>query len=95
MEKRCSCMAGSAAGPERYARCREVLQRGLAVNQRSAALAVAWGLLELQRGNWLAAVLLLERGVACDPARCAPVLRWAPVRAARLTVSARRRSKAF
>ena len=39
--------------------------------------AQAWGLLELQRGNVLAAVILLERCVANDP-RCSPVLRCAP-----------------
>ena len=39
----------------------------------------AWGLLELQRGNVLAAVLLLERCVASDP-RCSPVLKWKAVR---------------
>ena len=39
----------------------------------------AWGLLELQRGNVLAAVLLLERCVANDP-RCSPVLKWKAVR---------------
>ena len=39
----------------------------------------AWGLLELQRGNVLAAVLLLERCVASDP-RCSPVLKWKPVK---------------
>ena len=39
----------------------------------------AWGLLELQRGNVLAAVLLLERCVANDP-RCSPVLKWKPVK---------------
>ena len=41
-------------------------------------LSQAWGLMELQRGNVLAAVLLLERSVAYDP-RCSPVLRWKAV----------------
>jgi hypothetical protein len=50
----------------------------------------AWGLLELQRGNVLAAVILLERCVANDP-RCSPVLRWKAVRVARQTVGSRRR----
>lgn len=36
--------------------------------------AQAWGLMELQRGNVVAAVLLLERCVAADP-RCSPVLK--------------------
>lgn len=76
---------------ERFMRCREVLQRGLTSNPQSAALIQAWGLMELQRGNFFAAVLLLERCARTDPARCAPVLKWKPVREARQTVGARRR----
>lgn len=53
-------------------------------------LPQAWGLLELQRGNVLAAVILLERCVANDP-RCSPVLKWKAVRTARQTVGSRRR----
>ena len=53
-------------------------------------LPQAWGLMELQRGNVLAAVLLLERSVAHDP-RCSPVLRWKAVRTARQTIGSRRR----
>lgn len=49
----------------------------------------AWGLLELQAGNMWAALALLERASRTD-ARCAPVLRWQPVQAARLAVSSRR-----
>ena len=41
----------------------------------------AWGLLELQRGNALAALLLLERSAILDPANVA-VLNWAQVSAA-------------
>jgi len=57
----------------------------------SGAPPQAWGLMELQRGNVLAAVLLLERSVLNDPARCSPVLRWKAVRTARQSVSSRRR----
>ncbi len=45
--------------------------------------------MELQRGNALAAVLLLERSVRMDPA-CSPVLRWRDVQAARITVKQQR-----
>ena len=48
----------------------------------AAPVLQAWALLMLQRGNALAATRLLARAVADDPARCGPVLRWAPVRAA-------------
>lgn len=50
----------------------------------------AWGLLELQRGNALAAVMLLDRCAALDPTRCSPVLRWTQVSSARKTVGSRR-----
>lgn len=50
----------------------------------------AWGLMELQRGNILAAVLLLERSVLFEP-RNSPVLRWRPVQVAQQTVLTRRR----
>lgn len=49
----------------------------------------AWGLFELQRGNVVAAVLLLERCVAHDPS-CSPVLKWKAVRVAQQTVTLRR-----
>jgi hypothetical protein len=45
--------------------------------------------MELQRGNVLAAVLLLERCVRMDPT-CSPVLKWKEVEAARSTVGQRR-----
>ncbi len=64
-----------------------LLLQGMQIAPRCAQ---AWGLMELQRGNVLAAVLLLERCVANDP-RCSPVLRWKAVRAARQTVGSRRR----
>ena len=46
--------------------------------------------MELQKGNILAAVLLLERSVQFDP-RNSPVLRWRTVQLAKQAVSARRR----
>jgi hypothetical protein len=45
-----------------------------------------------QRGNFLAAVLLLDRSAALEP-RNRPVLRWKPVVEARQTVGARRAAK--
>jgi hypothetical protein len=38
----------------------------------------AFGLMELQRGNWLAALMLLERCVSLDP-HLEPVLNWTQV----------------
>ena len=46
--------------------------------------------MELQKGNILAAVLLLERSVQFEP-RNSPVLRWRPVLLAQQTVLSRRR----
>jgi hypothetical protein len=43
----------------------------------------------LQRGNFLAAVLLLDRSAVLEP-RNRPVLKWKPVVQARQTVGARR-----
>uniref|UniRef100_A0A7S0WIG4 Tetratricopeptide repeat protein n=1 Tax=Chlamydomonas leiostraca TaxID=1034604 RepID=A0A7S0WIG4_9CHLO len=89
MEKRAN------TGPERWDRCREVLQRGLTINPKSACLIQAFGLMCLQRGpgHWLAAVMLLERCVSIDP-RLEPVLNWAQVSEARKTVGSRRRRNA-
>lgn len=77
------------AQEERFARCRDILQRGLTLNPDSVFLIQAWGLMELQRGNFFAAVVLLERCAQADPARCSPVLRWKPVRDAQRTVRGR------
>jgi hypothetical protein len=55
----------------------------------TAPILQAWALLELQRGNARAATNLLARAVAADPARCSPVLRWAPVKAAAAEVGHR------
>lgn len=49
-------------------------------------LLQAWGLMELQKGNFWAAVRLLERSVVMEPF-LAPVLRWKPVSAARKTIA--------
>ncbi|KAK9860424.1 hypothetical protein WJX84_011109 [Apatococcus fuscideae] len=70
-------------------RARVVLQRGLTRNPYSASLCQAWGLMELQKGNFLAAILLLERSVLYDPS-FSPVLRWRQVIEARGTISSRR-----
>lgn len=87
MEKR--SRATSGRGEERWQHCRSVLQRGLAANPTSACLVQAWGLMELQRGNILAAVMLLERCAVLDPS-CRPVLRWHQVSSARQSVGSRR-----
>ena len=50
----------------------------------------AWGLMELQKGNILAAVLLLERSVQFEP-KNSPVLKWRAVQLAQQTVLSRRR----
>lgn len=47
--------------------------------------------MELQKGNILAAVLLLERSVQFDP-RNSPVLKWRAVQLAQQTVLSRRRN---
>ena len=44
--------------------------------------------MELQRGNILAAVLLLERCVRYEPS-CSPVLQWRAVQVAKQSVSSR------
>ena len=49
-----------------------------------------WGLLELQRGNTLPAVLMLERAVKLQPT-CSPVLNWQLVSEARKAVGSRQR----
>lgn len=90
MEKR----AARLEAEERWQRCRQVLQRGLLLNPSSPQIIQAWGLMELQRGNLLPAVRMLERCVSFDPQRCEPVLRWKPVRDARKTVGSRRRPAA-
>jgi hypothetical protein len=90
MEKRASRLVAE----ERWQRCRQVLQRGLLLTPSSAQILQAWGLMELQRGNLLPAVRMLERCSIFDPLRCEPVLRWKPVREARQTVGTRRRPAA-
>jgi tetratricopeptide (TPR) repeat protein len=73
-------VGGNNNGGDRFAACRAVLQRALALNPTSACLVQAWGLMELQKNNAWAAVRLLERGAALDPRRNAAVLRWVPVK---------------
>jgi tetratricopeptide (TPR) repeat protein len=92
MEKRAAKAATATAtsGADRFAACRAVLQRGLALNPTSACLVQAWGLMELQKNNAWAAVRLLERGAALDPRRNSAVLRWVPVRRAAATATTSR-----
>jgi tetratricopeptide (TPR) repeat protein len=84
MEKR-TVAEGQGDGIER---CRRILQQGLALNPTDAKILQAWGLLELQRGNVLAAVLLLERCVQYEPT-CCPVLQWRAVQVAKQSVGDR------
>jgi predicted Zn-dependent protease len=89
MEKR----AAAQSSEHRWSKCREVLQRALVLNPESVQVIQAWGLMELQRGNLVPAVRLLERCVSFDPVRCEPVLRWKPVAEARKTVSSRKEQR--
>ncbi|PRW58106.1 superoxide dismutase [Fe] [Chlorella sorokiniana] len=85
MEKRCI----PCGDERRWAASRSVLQQGLERNRDAPPLLQAWGLLEMQRGNLLGAVMLLDRSAALEP-RNRPVLRWKPVVEARKTVGERR-----
>jgi predicted Zn-dependent protease len=89
MEKRTEAQSEDDSSTRRFVRSRAVLQKALQLNPGSARICQAWGLLELQAGNMWAALALLERAFRTD-ARCAPVLRWQPVQAARIAVSSRR-----
>ncbi|KAK9838973.1 hypothetical protein WJX74_007022 [Apatococcus lobatus] len=87
MEKR-SLLEGEQEGCH-LRRAQRVLQRGLTRNPYSASLCQAWGLLELQKGNFLAAVRLLDKSVVYDPS-FSPVLRWRQVIDARSSIPPRR-----
>jgi hypothetical protein len=52
---------------------------GMAKNPSSACIAQAWGLAELQRGNVVRAIKLLDRCVVLDPAM-QPVKNWRVVK---------------
>ena len=45
--------------------------------------------MELQRGNWVASLMLLERCVLADPS-CSPVLKWRAVQLAKQAVCQQR-----
>jgi len=68
---------------EKWQRCREILQKALTVNPNDPWLCQAWGLLELQKGHWFAAVVLLERCVRADPGHFSPLLKWQIVQQAK------------
>lgn len=89
MEKRAAAESGYTE--EKWSRCRNILQRALTLNPAAVQVIQAWGLMELQRGNLLPAVRLLERCATADPI-CAPVLRWKLVQEARKTVGSRNRN---
>ena len=68
---------------EKWQRCREILQKALTINPNDPWLCQAWGLLELQKGHWFAAVVLLERCVRADPGHFSPLLKWQIVQQAK------------
>ena len=76
----------------RWRRCRMVLQRALIENPSSPHIIQAWGLLELNRGNLLPAVRLLERSAVVDYRTCGPVLKWKRVRDAQMVLKLRRKA---
>jgi len=92
MEKR----AGAAMEEDRsvldFTACRAILKKGLELNPQSSCLIQAWGLMELQKGNTVAAVMLLDRCAQYDSA-CQPVTRWRLYKEAKKTVSDRRRQR--
>lgn len=88
MEKRAALHASEG----RWHRCRIVLQRALIAIPSSPHVIQAWGLMELNRGNLLAACRLLERSAVVDHRTCAPVLRWKLVREAQTVVKLRRKA---
>ena len=99
MEKRAAMKRGqeqlqydATVSADKWNRCREVLLRALHLNPHSAKIIQAWGLMELQKGNLLSAVKLLERCATYDP-QCAPVLRWKPVKEAAAAMVARQQMK--
>lgn len=55
----------------------------------------AWGLMELQKGNNLAALKLLERSALMDPQRCMAVLKWQQVVNARELVLQKKAAQAL
>lgn len=64
-----------ASGEPNIPEAISVLHRGLTCNPTSAQITQSWGLAELQRGNDVGAVKLLERSVELNPS-FAPVLEW-------------------
>ena len=88
MEKRAASLSSVIVPNERWRRCREVLQRALVLNPASPQVLQAFGLMELQKGNLLPAIRLLERCASFDR-RCETVLKWKPVLAAKEAVAQR------
>jgi lipopolysaccharide biosynthesis regulator YciM len=87
MEKRCNTdnNKNDSAKQLKWAECRKVLQRALTQNPNCPRVIQAWGLLELQKGNFWPAVQMLERCVMQDPF-LAPVLNWKPVKEAKSVI---------
>jgi len=87
MEKRCNIEGNKndSAKQSKWCECRKILQRALTQNPNCPRVIQAWGLLELQKGNFWPAVQMLERCVMQDPF-LAPVLNWKPVKEAKSVI---------
>lgn len=87
MEKRCNTgnNKNNSKKQLKWAECRKILQRALTQNPDCPRVIQAWGLLELQKGNFWPAVQMLERCVMQDPF-LAPVLNWKPVKEAKSVI---------
>lgn len=90
MEKRAHAMNSEM----KWNTCRQVLQQALSENPTGARLIQAWGLMELQKRNFWAAVTMLDRSVLYDPF-LKPVLLWKPVLEARRQRALERKHRPF
>ena len=93
MEKRCNNdnRKDGSAKQLKWSECRKILQRALTQNPHCPRVIQAWGLLELQKGNFWPAVQMLERCVMQDPF-LAPVLNWKPVKEAKSVIHGNQKS---
>lgn len=89
MEKRAHAMNSEV----KWNTCRQILQKALCVNPTGSRIIQAWGLMELQKRNFWAAVTMLDRSVLYDPF-LKPVLLWKPVLEARRQRALERKHRA-
>ncbi len=91
MEKRAHAMNSE----RKWDSCRQILQRALCEsNPKNPRIIQAWGLMELQKQNFWAAVTMLDRSVLYDPF-LKPVLLWKPVVRARRQRALERKQRAI